>query len=78
MKYGICIAKFIQALMGKERGTKKSTQLSQHVVLNNLFYSKATNYANLSSKEYNSFALNVRGQWQYRVMGTDRGQRSNL
>lgn len=74
MKYGISIAKFIHALMGNERGTKKSTQLSQHVVLNNLFYSKATNYANL----YNSFALNVRGQWQYRVKGTDRGQRSNL
>lgn len=60
MKYGISIAKFINALMGNERATKKSTQLSQHVVLNNLFYSKATNYANL----YNSFALNVRGQWQ--------------
>lgn len=74
MKYGISIAKFINALMGKERGTKKSTQLSQHVVLNNLFYSKATSYAN----SYNSFALNVRGQWQYRVKGTDRGQRSNL
>lgn len=74
MKYGISIAKFIHALMGKERGTEKSTQLSQHVVLNNLFYSKATNYAN----SYNSFALNVRGQWQYRVKGTDRGQRSNL
>lgn len=38
MKYGISIAKFIHALMGKERGTKKSTQLSQHVVLNIIYF----------------------------------------
>lgn len=47
MKYGICIVKFIYVLMGKERGIKGLSQLSQYEVLNNLFYFKVINYVNL-------------------------------